>query len=93
LADNDDKAALPLQAWDTIEAYDGVSVLVYHKTRRTFILVRQFRPAVRPIFATVGRPLDQAGIMLLLLQVWAAITRSRAARDPAATQAEPKLGM
>jgi UDP-sugar diphosphatase len=34
------------RTWDCVQAHDGVAVLLYHKQRRAFILVRQFRPAV-----------------------------------------------
>ena len=33
-------------SWDVVEVYDGVCVLLFHRSRRAFIVVRQFRPAV-----------------------------------------------
>ncbi|RYG57179.1 hypothetical protein EON66_01020 [archaeon] len=39
--------------WDIVEAPDGVSVALYHKQRKSIILVRQFRPAVRGAHARV----------------------------------------
>ncbi len=32
--------------WEVVEAYDSVAVLIYHREHKTFVLVRQFRPAV-----------------------------------------------
>ncbi len=32
--------------WEVIRAHDSVAVLLYHKTKDAFILVKQFRPAV-----------------------------------------------
>ncbi len=32
--------------WEVVEAHDSVAVLVYHREHDTFVLVRQFRPAV-----------------------------------------------
>ena len=32
--------------WEVVEAHDSVAVLIYHKERQSFVLVKQFRPAV-----------------------------------------------
>ncbi|OQX73534.1 MAG: NUDIX hydrolase [Campylobacteraceae bacterium 4484_4] len=32
--------------WEVVETYDSVAVLLYHKTQKAFVLVKQFRPAV-----------------------------------------------
>jgi len=32
--------------WEIVKAHDSVSVLLYHKSREAFVLVKQFRPAV-----------------------------------------------
>ena len=32
--------------WDAVSSHASVAIILYHTTRRTFILVRQFRPAV-----------------------------------------------
>lgn len=32
--------------WDMVESHPSVAVLLYHRTRNAFLLVRQFRPAV-----------------------------------------------
>lgn len=32
--------------WDFVKTHDSVSVLIYHAGRETFVLVKQFRPAV-----------------------------------------------
>lgn len=32
--------------WEILEAHDSVAILIYHKEREEFILVKQFRPAV-----------------------------------------------
>lgn len=32
------------RVWDCIEIHDSVSVLLYHKTKNAFLLVKQFRP-------------------------------------------------
>ncbi|XP_078263367.1 uridine diphosphate glucose pyrophosphatase NUDT14 [Rhinoraja longicauda] len=32
--------------WDFVKTHDSVSVLIYHTVRETFVLVKQFRPAV-----------------------------------------------
>ncbi len=32
--------------WEVVEAHDSVAVLIYHKERDSFVLVKQFRPAV-----------------------------------------------
>ena len=33
-------------SWELIEAHDSVAVLIYHRVRESFVLVRQFRPAL-----------------------------------------------
>jgi UDP-sugar diphosphatase len=32
--------------WEVADVHDSVSILLYHKQRESFVLVRQFRPAV-----------------------------------------------
>ena len=32
--------------WEVVEAHDSVAILIYHREHETFLLVRQFRPAV-----------------------------------------------
>ncbi|WP_104722566.1 NUDIX hydrolase [Helicobacter mesocricetorum] len=32
--------------WDIIQAYDSVAILLYHKEKESFVVVKQFRPAV-----------------------------------------------
>jgi len=32
--------------WEVVEAHDSVAILIYHREHDTFVLVRQFRPAV-----------------------------------------------
>jgi len=32
--------------WEIVEAHDSVAILIYHKERNAFVLVKQFRPAV-----------------------------------------------
>ncbi len=32
--------------WETVQAHDSVAILLYHKEKKAFILVRQFRAAV-----------------------------------------------
>ena len=34
------------KAWDMVEVHDSVAVLVYHKDKNAFVLVKQFRPPV-----------------------------------------------
>ncbi|MGP1450451.1 MAG: NUDIX domain-containing protein [Wolinella sp.] len=34
------------KSWDIIEAHDSVSVLLFHRRRDVFLVVKQFRPAV-----------------------------------------------
>lgn len=34
------------KAWDMVEVHDSVSVLIYHKEKNAFVLVKQFRPPV-----------------------------------------------
>lgn len=34
------------RVWDLVLTFEAVAVLVYHRTRRAFVLVRQFRPPV-----------------------------------------------
>ncbi len=35
-----------LKSWEIVEAHDSVAILIYHKERESFVLVKQFRPAV-----------------------------------------------
>ena len=32
--------------WEIVQAHDSVAILIYHKEKETFVLVKQFRPAV-----------------------------------------------
>jgi len=32
--------------WEMVKAHDSVAILIYHKIKKSFVLVRQFRPAV-----------------------------------------------
>ncbi|MEA1880032.1 MAG: NUDIX domain-containing protein [Campylobacterota bacterium] len=32
--------------WEIVEAHDSVAILIYHKNKDAFVLVKQFRPAV-----------------------------------------------
>ena len=32
--------------WEVVKAHDSVAILIYHKERDSFVLVKQFRPAV-----------------------------------------------
>lgn len=32
--------------WEIVQAHDSVAILIYHKEHKSFILVKQFRPAV-----------------------------------------------
>jgi len=32
--------------WEVVKAHDSVAILIYHKERNSFVLVKQFRPAV-----------------------------------------------
>lgn len=34
------------KSWEIVEAHDSVAILIYHKEKKSFILVKQFRPAV-----------------------------------------------
>ncbi len=34
------------KTWEVVETYDSVAILLYHRTKEAFVLVRQFRPAV-----------------------------------------------
>ena len=34
------------KSWEVVQAHDSVAILIYHKEKRAFILVKQFRPAV-----------------------------------------------
>lgn len=34
------------KSWEIVEAHDSVAILIYHKTKDAFVLVKQFRPAV-----------------------------------------------
>ena len=34
------------RAWEVLDVYDSVSVLLYHEDKEAFVLVKQFRPAV-----------------------------------------------
>jgi len=34
------------RTWEVLEVFDSVAILLYHETKDSFILVKQFRPAV-----------------------------------------------
>jgi UDP-sugar diphosphatase len=34
------------KSWEVLDVFDSVAVLIYHKTKDAFVLVKQFRPAV-----------------------------------------------
>ena len=34
------------KSWEVVQAHDSVAILLYHKEKESFILVKQFRPAV-----------------------------------------------
>jgi UDP-sugar diphosphatase len=34
------------KSWEVVQAHDSVAILIYHKEKESFILVKQFRPAV-----------------------------------------------
>ena len=34
------------KSWEIVEAHDSVAILIYHKQKESFVLVKQFRPAV-----------------------------------------------
>jgi len=34
------------KSWEVVQAHDSVAILIYHKEKRAFIVVKQFRPAV-----------------------------------------------
>lgn len=34
------------KAWDMVHVHDSVSILIYHKEKNAFVLVKQFRPPV-----------------------------------------------
>ncbi len=34
------------KSWEIVESHDSVAILIYHKDRDSFVLVKQFRPAV-----------------------------------------------
>ena len=34
------------KSWEVVKAHDSVAVLIYHKEKEAFVLVKQFRPAV-----------------------------------------------
>jgi len=34
------------KAWEIVESHNSVAILIYHKERKTFVLVKQFRPPV-----------------------------------------------
>lgn len=34
------------KSWEVVQAHNSVSILIYHKEKESFILVKQFRPAV-----------------------------------------------
>lgn len=34
------------KSWEVVQAHDSVAILIYHREKRSFIMVKQFRPAV-----------------------------------------------
>ena len=34
------------KSWEIVESHDSVAILIYHKVRNSFVLVKQFRPPV-----------------------------------------------
>ncbi len=34
------------KSWEIVQAHDSVAILIYHKEKKSFVLVKQFRPAV-----------------------------------------------
>jgi len=34
------------KSWEVVKAHDSVAILIYHKEHNSFVLVKQFRPAV-----------------------------------------------
>jgi UDP-sugar diphosphatase len=34
------------KSWEVVKAHDSVAILIYHKEHESFVLVKQFRPAV-----------------------------------------------
>lgn len=34
------------KSWEIVQAHDSVAILIYHKQQESFVLVKQFRPAV-----------------------------------------------
>ncbi|MCW8820681.1 MAG: NUDIX domain-containing protein [Sulfurovum sp.] len=34
------------KSWEVVQAHDSVAILMYHKEKKSFVLVKQFRPAV-----------------------------------------------
>ena len=34
------------KSWEVVKAHDSVAILIYHKEHKSFVLVKQFRPAV-----------------------------------------------
>lgn len=34
------------KSWEVVQAHDSVAILIYHREKKSFILVKQFRPAV-----------------------------------------------
>jgi len=35
-----------VKSWEVLDVYDSVAILIYHKEKEAFVLVKQFRPAV-----------------------------------------------
>ena len=35
-----------VKSWEVVEAHDSVAILIYHREKDAFVLVKQFRPAV-----------------------------------------------
>ncbi|XP_078089352.1 uridine diphosphate glucose pyrophosphatase NUDT14 [Mustelus asterias] len=72
------------KSWDFMKTHDSVSVLIYNSTRESFILVKQFRPAVYmcecarqgilPAPVTTGDDTPEARVPTELLPASAGVT-------------------
>ena len=47
--------------WDAVQSHASVAVLLYHTTKKAFILVRQFRPAVYATALRVAKEVEEEG--------------------------------
>ncbi|MBN2721678.1 MAG: NUDIX domain-containing protein [Campylobacterales bacterium] len=52
------------KSWEIVKAHDSAAVLLYHKTKNAFVLVKQFRPATYANAHTTGMSIELcAGIV------------------------------